>query len=41
MSPEHDIGQVIANRELVYTAPDGTRRPVLLELGAPRRSTPV
>ncbi|MEU4115379.1 hypothetical protein AB0F71_12895 [Kitasatospora sp. NPDC028055] len=37
MSTAHDIGQVIAHRELLYTAPDGTRSPVLLELGAPRR----
>ncbi|MFF2076779.1 DUF6968 family protein [Kitasatospora sp. NPDC058162] len=37
MSPEHDLGHVIATRELDYTAPDGTQRPVLLELGAPRR----
>ncbi|MEV7924216.1 hypothetical protein [Kitasatospora sp. NPDC088779] len=37
MSAEYELGQVIASRELAFTAPDGTQRPVLLEVGLPCR----
>ncbi|MEV7359393.1 hypothetical protein [Kitasatospora sp. NPDC091276] len=37
MSAEYGLGQVIANRELAFAAPDGTQSPVLLEIGLPRR----
>ncbi|MFD7597433.1 DUF6968 family protein [Kitasatospora sp. NPDC059812] len=37
MSAEYELGQVIASRELVLTAPDGTQSPVLLEVGLPCR----
>ncbi|MFF3069456.1 DUF6968 family protein [Kitasatospora sp. NPDC057904] len=37
MSAEYELGQVIARRELVFTAPDGTQAPVLVAVGAPCR----
>ncbi|MEW1655655.1 MULTISPECIES: DUF6968 family protein [unclassified Streptomyces] len=37
MCAEYELGQVIASRELVFTAPDGTQLPVLLEVGVPCR----
>ncbi|MGW5115256.1 DUF6968 family protein [Streptomyces noursei] len=37
MNAEYELGQVIASRELVFSTLDGTRFPVLLEVGAPCR----
>ncbi|MFB7122079.1 DUF6968 family protein [Kitasatospora sp. NPDC056273] len=37
MSTEYELGRAVASRELVFTAPDGTRVPVLVEVGVPSR----